>query len=524
MTILKTQTKTMRGRRLPPIALALSSAAAIGLLVGINAVPASRAETPTPAPLTAAPWVGYADLVESIMPSVVTVTTSTKQRAELIDERPESFREFGKRGMGEEEMRRFAERFFRSPDGRGLPGMPPGMQGPHGGGQVVGAGSGFIVESDGLIVTNNHVIANADEVTVALNDGRELEAEIVGTDPATDLALLKIETDEPLPVVKFADSDQVRVGDAVIAIGNPFGLGGTVTAGIVSAKAREIGAGRYDDFLQIDAPINRGNSGGPTFNLKGEVIGVNTAIRSPTGGSVGIGFAIPANLTQNIVADLEDDGLVERGWLGVHIQALDKDLAEGLGLDKPEGALVANVTDNSPAKSSGIEQGDVILDFNGKPIATLRDLTRAVADTDPGSEVDVTIWRDGTKKTIAVEVAQMPSEQQMANADTGQKLGDETPKLGLALAALDQDTRRAMDLPADAEGAVVTQVLPGSPAAEKGIRQGDIIVEAGNETVSSPKSVANAVRAAAKRGDEAILLLIKRGGQDRFIAVRLDRA
>ncbi|MGI9502715.1 MAG: trypsin-like peptidase domain-containing protein, partial [Geminicoccaceae bacterium] len=323
--------------------MALCSVAALGLLVGMNAVPTSHAETATP--LTAAPWAGYADLIEQIMPSVVTVTTKVKRDAETVSEGTTPHGDFG--GM-DEEMRRYMERFFGE---RGM----PGPRGPMPHGPVAGAGSGFIIDPSGLIVTNHHVIQGADEVTVTLNEGMELVAEVVGTDPDTDLALLKVSSEEALPVAKFSESDAVRVGDAVSAIGKPFGLGGTVTAGIVSAKAREIGAGRYDDFLQIDAPINRGNSGGPTFNLEGEVIGVNTAIHSPTGGNVGIGFAIPSNLAEQIVMDLHDDGMVDRGWLGVHIQSVDEDLAATLHLQAPSGALVAQVTRDSPAAAAGLE-------------------------------------------------------------------------------------------------------------------------------------------------------------------------
>ncbi|MGI9418737.1 MAG: Do family serine endopeptidase [Geminicoccaceae bacterium] len=512
MNIINPQTTKQPTKRRAGLALALSSVAALGLLAGINAVPSSHAETATP--LAAAPWAGYADLIEQIMPSVVTVTTKVAASADRVSDDRDFPREFG--GM-DEDMQRFMERFFGE---RGM----PGQRGPMPHGPRAGAGSGFIIDDSGLIVTNHHVIQGADEVTVTLNDGRELDADVIGADPDTDLALLKVESGAGLPVAKFADSDGVRVGDAVIAIGNPFGLGGTVTAGIVSAKAREIGAGRYDDFLQIDAPINRGNSGGPTFNLEGEVIGVNTAIHSPTGGNVGIGFAIPANLTQKIVADLEDDGMVERGWLGVHIQAVDDDLAEGLGLDAARGALVARVADDGPAAAFGIEQGDVVLSYGGEPIETLRDLTRAVADTDPGSSVEIAVWRDGAEETLAIEIAQMPSEQTVASVDGEDELGEDTPKLGLALARLDDEIRSDMDLPDSVNGAVVTDVLPGSPAAEKGVRQGDVIVEADSQAVIEPKTVADAVRSAVERGEKAILLLIKRGDQDRFVAVRVDQA
>ena len=517
MNALNPLSRESRSKRKAGFALALSSAAAIGLLVGLNAVPASHADTPTP--LTAAPWAGYADLIEEIMPSVVTVTTKVNAEPDPVSERRREFRgrDFG--GM-DEEMQRFMERFFGDRGFRG----PRGPHGPMPHGPRAGAGSGFIIDQGGLIVTNNHVIDGADEVMVTLNDGRELEAEVIGADPDTDLAVLQVESETPLPVARFADSESVRVGDAVIAIGNPFGLGGTVTAGIVSAKAREIGAGRYDDFLQIDAPINRGNSGGPTFNLEGEVIGVNTLIHSPTGGNVGIGFAIPANLTQKIVADLQDDGMVERGWLGVHIQSVDADLADSLGLEDDDGALVSRVTEDGPAAEFGIEQGDVIVSFAGQPIETLRDLTRAVADTDPGSETEVVVWRDGEKMTLAVEIAQMPSEQTLAGIEQEDTLDEEAPRLGLALARLDEALRAEMDLPDSLDGAIVTDVLPGSPAAEKGLRQGDVIIEADHQAVADPKTVAEAVKSAAERGDKAILLLIKRGDQDRFVAVRIDQA
>lgn len=512
MNALNDQNQDQRKRRSASLPLALCSVAALGLLVGMNAVPTIHAETATP--LTAAPWAGYADLIEQIMPSVVTVTTKMNGDVETASDRGVPHGDFG--GM-DEEMRRFMERYFGE---RGMPGQPgPAPRGP-----AAGAGSGFIIDESGLVVTNHHVIQSADEVTVTLNDGRELDAEIVGTDPDTDLALLKISSEQALPVARFAESDGVRVGDAVIAIGNPFGLGGTVTAGIVSAKAREIGAGRYDDFLQIDAPINRGNSGGPTFNLEGEVIGVNTAIHSPTGGNVGIGFAIPADLTQKIVADLRDDGTVERGWLGVHIQAVDDDLAESLGMEEASGALIARVTEDGPAAAFGIEQGDVIVSYDGQPIESLRDLTRAVADTKPGMNADVVVWRKGEEQSLDVEIAQMPSEQTLASVEGNEELGDTTPKLGLALARLDAEVRSEMDLPDSLDGAVVTEVLPGSPAAEKGLRQGDVIIEADHQAVTEPKTVSDAVQAAVERGDKSVLLLVKRGEQDRFIAVRIDQA
>ena len=495
-------------------ALALSSAAAVAVLAGMSTGEATNAATTTP--IVAPAWPGYADLIERVMPAVVSVTVKRKAAAEAIAT-PEGF---GPEGGSDNEMfERFMERFFnergreqfRMPQ---MPQMPRGMP-------MAAAGTGFIFDADGFVATNSHVVAGADEVTVTLHDGREITATVVGTDPDTDLAVLKIEHDGPLPFVTFADSDNVRVGDAVIAIGNPFGLGSTVTAGIVSAEHRVIGAGRFDDFMQIDAPINRGNSGGPTFNLQGEVIGVNTAIHSPTGGNVGIGFAIPSNLARQIVIDLHDDGMVDRGWLGVHIQSIDEDLAATLDLDAPKGALVAQVTADSPAAAAGLEQGDVILSYNGEAIDTLRDLTSKVANTKAGDEAEVVVWRGGDEVSLEVAIGQMPGGEQVVAAL--EEPDDDTPKLGVALAKLTADDREAMDLSDDLEGAVVTEVTPGSPAAQKGLQRGDVIIEADRKKVSEPKMVIDAVREAAERGDETILLLVKRQGQDRFVAVRLER-
>jgi serine protease Do len=506
-------------RSLRVAAIAMSSAAAVALLTGIHSGTATTTSPVTP--IVATPWSGYADLVEKVMPAVVSVTVERAAAPETVT----GWREFGgPEAMPDREMfERFMERFFGDRGGMQPFQMPQMPEGP-GGAPMMAAGTGFIFDQDGYIATNNHVVADAGEVTVTLYDGRELPAAVVGTDPDTDLAVLKVDADQPLPYVEFANSDTVRVGDPVIAIGNPFGLGDSVTAGIVSAEHRVIGAGRFDDFMQIDAPINRGNSGGPTFNLEGKVIGINTAIHSPTGGNVGIGFAIPANLASEIVADLREDGQIERGWLGVHIQEIDRDLAANLDLDAPKGALVAQVTPDSPAAAAGLERGDVILSYDGKEIKELRDLTKMVADTDPGTAADLTVWRHGGEMTLGVEIGQLPGNDQVVAAAEQQPAENGAPRLGVALARLTPDARQAMELPNDLEGAVVTDVQPGSPAAEKGLQRGDVILEADHQKVTEPKSVADAVRAAAERGDPSILLLIQREGQDRFVAVPLERA
>ena len=524
--------------RLRYAVVGLSSAAVVGLMVGMGPVAAvdeQQVEPQQVAPVVAPQWEGYADLIEQVMPSVVAITVQRDMGADLAMEpgqprleprepgaSPEDFfRRFGEGGgPSDDMMRRFMERFFGEEMPEAQPTPPPRdfrFAPP------VAMGSGFIIDESGLIVTNNHVVAGASTVTVKLHDGTEVEGEVIGRDPDTDLALVQIETEQPLQAVVFADSATVRVGDPVIAIGSPFGLGGTVTAGIVSADHRAIGAGRYDDFLQIDAPINRGNSGGPTFSTRGEVIGVNTAIQSPTGGSVGIGFAIPANLVKEVVDDLREDGYVTRGWLGVMIQGLDGDLAAAFGLDQPRGALVSGITPDSPAAASGLEQGDLIVEFEGEPIESVRDLTGKVARTAPGTQAAVVVLRNGAEETVQVDIGKMPVEDlQLARADEAVP-DDETPRLGLSLSPLTPDMRESFDLGSEATGVLVTDVQPGSAADEKGLRPGDVIVEANRASVDEPRGVSQAVREAADRGDESVLLLVRRDGQDRFVAVPVAR-
>jgi serine protease Do len=472
------------------------------LLVGAASPPVAAA---VPPPHT------FADVVERITPAVVNIsTTKAIGGGESAPEFPfpqpppgspfeDFFREFFDRDRSPEEMPR----------------------------RTASLGSGFVVDPAGFVVTNNHVIAEAEEISVVFGDDTTYEAELVGRDSKTDLALLKIVGDAPpggFPAVTFADSDTVRVGDWVIAIGNPFGLGSTVTAGIVSARSRDIHAGPYDDFLQVDAPINRGNSGGPSFNLNGEVIGINTAIFSPSGGNVGIGFAIPSNLAVPVIESLKADGRVKRGWLGVRIQTVTDEIAESLGLDEDVGALVASVTPDGPAEAAQIEPGDVILEFDHKPIDRMRGLPRIVAETPIGKEVEVEVWRRGERTTFAVTLGELPEEEELA-ALTEQ--GADVPptsaaieSLGVTVATITEELRTRFELPEDAQGVVIVDVAEGSAAARESLRPGDVIVEVGQEEVSSPPEVAAKVGQAQQDAKKSVLLLIDRSGDLRFVALR----
>jgi serine protease Do len=399
-------------------------------------------------------------------------------------------------------------------------GAPNGQPGP----RAASLGSGFIVDPSGLIVTNAHVIANADQITVTLSDDTVLQAQVVGRDTVTDLALLKVDAKTPLPAATWGDSTKAKVGDWVLAIGNPFGLGGTVTAGIISATARDIHSGPYDDFLQTDASINRGNSGGPMFNLEGEVIGINTAIYSPSGGSIGIGFAVPAALAQPIIDQLKTTGKVERGWIGARIQPVTDDIAESLGIDKAHGALIAAIDPDSPATQAGLRPGDVILSYDGKPVDRSRQLPRLVADSAPDKPVKVTIWRDGKEAEVTLTVAAYNP-----NRPQPQPPAPEQPKppptvdaLGLKIAKISADLRKQFSLPDGARGIVIVDVPQNSPAATQGLRPGDLIVAVGDAQVSAPDDALAHIAAAKKAGRKNVLIRVEREGNFRFIAMPVE--
>ena len=388
-------------------------------------------------------------------------------------------------------------------------------------------GSGFIIDTSGVVVTNNHVIADADEINVILNDGSKIKAELVGVDKKTDLAVLKFKPPKPLVSVKFGDSDKLRLGDWVVAIGNPFSLGGTVTAGIVSAKNRDISSGPYDSYIQTDAAINRGNSGGPLFNLDGDVVGVNTLIISPSGGSIGIGFAVPSKTVAGVVDQLRQFGELRRGWLGVRIQSVTDEIAESLNIKPPRGALVAGVDDKGPAKPAGIEPGDVVVKFDGKDVKDPKDLSRVVADTAVGKEVDVVIIRKGQEETKKVALGRLQDADKVQAAVKTDEPAPEKPvtqkALGLDLAALSKDLRARYKIKDTVKGVVVTNVEASSDAAEKRLSPGDVIVEVAQEAVSSGADIQNRVDQLKKDGKKSVLLLVSNGdGELRFVALSVQ--
>jgi serine protease Do len=410
----------------------------------------------------------------------------------------------------------FFRDFFGEKGAPGGPGSPPT--------RVASLGSGFIIDPSGLIVTNNHVIANAEQVAVTLSDDTTLQAEVIGRDAVTDLALLKVEPKAPLPAAAWGESTKAHVGDWVLAIGNPFGLGGSVTSGIISATARDIHSGPYDDFLQTDASINRGNSGGPMFNLNGEVIGINTAIYSPSGGSIGIGFAIPSSFARPIIDQLRATGKVERGWIGARIQAVSEDLAEAVGLDKARGAMIAAVDPASPAAQAKLQPGDVILAYDGKPIERSRQLPRLVADSAPESSVKLVMWRDGKEQDVELKVAAL-NPNRVAPPPPEPEKPKPPPSidaLGLKLTKLTPELRKQFSLPEGAKGIVVTEVPQNSPAAAQGLRPGDLVIAIGHEAVATPENAQHILAAVKRNGHKNVLVRVEREGNTRFVALPVE--
>jgi serine protease Do len=461
--------------------------------------------------------VGFADIVERVKPSVISVKVNINEKVASKDDNS---------GNGNDEspfqpgspMERFFRR-FGGPDG-----LPPGLRGgPRGGrGMVTGQGSGFFISADGYAVTNNHVVDGADKVEVTTDDGKTYSAKVIGTDARTDVALIKVEGGSNFPFAKLSDG-KPRIGDWVLAVGNPFGLGGTVTAGIVSASGRDIGNGPYDDFIQIDAPVNKGNSGGPAFNTEGEVMGVNTAIYSPSGGSVGIAFSIPASTVKNVIAQLKDKGSVSRGWIGVQIQPVTSDIADSLGLKKAEGALVAEPQANGPAAKAGIESGDVITAVNGETVKDARELARTIGGLPPGNSVKLNVLHKGQDKVVNLTLGQLPNSME-AKADTDDDSGKtnptkgtDVPRLGLTVAPANSVAGAGKD------GVVVTEVDPKSAAAERGFKEGDVILEVAGKSVTNATDVREAINAARTDNKNSVLMRIKSGGSSRFVAVPLAK-
>jgi serine protease Do len=445
--------------------------------------------------------VGFADIVERVKPAVISVRVKMERPVDS--------------NLNDDDLpfppgspfERFFKRF-------GFPNMP---NTPNGHEVITGQGSGFFITADGYAVTNNHVVQNAENVQVTSDDGKTYSAKVIGTDTRTDLALIKVEGKD-FPYVKLADTTP-RVGDWVLAVGNPFGLGGTVTAGIVSARGRDIGAGPYDDFIQIDAPVNKGNSGGPTFDVDGNVIGVNTAIFSPSGGSVGIAFAIPADTVKSVIAQLRDKGSVTRGWIGVQIQPVTPDIADSMGLKQATGALVTEPQTDSPAAKAGIKSGDVITSVDDSPVHDARELARRIGTMSPGTTVKLALIHQDQEKTVTLTLGTLPNEKQASNADTQRDASEsDVPKLGFKLASANQVSG------ADSNGVVVTAVTDGGVAAEHGFQVGDVILDVGGKTVSTPSDVRKGLTDARKDGKHTVLFRVKSGQGTKFVALPLGNA
>jgi serine protease Do len=498
MPLITTPRSRRPWRRMAFATVLLAGTALGGYAIGHTGLAATEAPAGAPVnPPGSNPTNGqvlpdFTNLVTQVKPAVVSITTHLQANAEQEEE--------GGQGM---------QSPFGFPFGA-MPGMHPHAH------AVEARGSGFIVDANGTIVTNNHVVKDAKSVSVTLDDGTSLPAKVVGTDPRTDIAVLKVDAHKQLPYIQLGNSETVKPGQWVVAMGNPFGLGGTVTAGIVSAQGRDIGDGPYDQFIQIDAPINQGNSGGPLFTQDGKVIGMNTAILSPSGGSIGIGFAIPSDMIKTVVAQLEKTGHVTRGYIGVEAQQVSETVAKAMHLNGSSGALLAGVQSDTPAEHAGLVAGDVITAVNGKAVKNPRDLAVDVAAVAPGDDAKLDVMHNGESKTVSVKVGQLPGEQ-TAIAGTGQQ---QQGHIGLALAPLSPDMRDQLNVPNGTNGAVVRQVEPGSPADAAGIQAGDVIVGVGDKQVDSPNAAASAIRSASK--DHAVALRIIRDGQPVFVGVNLD--
>jgi len=491
------------------------TAAIVGaaIIVGAGALPfafstsATVAAAAEPAGIIA-PGGSFAPIVDADKPAVVTVTTTMKATDTSAD---------GSNSPMDEQFRQFFEN-------QGIP-FPKQMPRQQQNQRAMALGSGFIISPDGIIVTNNHVIQNAVDIKVTLDDGTELPAKLLGADAKSDLAVLKVNAPKPLATIAWGDSDKLKLGDQILAIGNPFGIGTTVTAGIVSARGRDLHSGPYDDFIQIDAPINHGNSGGPLVDREGNVVGINTAIYSPNGGSVGVGFAIPSDEAKAIVAKLEKNGSIDHGYLGVAIQPVTSDIANAMGLSQSQGALVASVNDDTPAARAGIKSGDIVTAVGNETVKTPKDLSRLVADLSPGDKRVVTLWRDGKSMDVNVTIGGNDDSKQAANdAGDGKVQPSNQPSIGVGLANLTPDVRQQLNLPRNVEGAVVASVNPDKSAAAAGIQTGDIIVSVNDQPVRNAHEVQTAVAKAGKDGRKSVLLLIERDGNKTFVAVPFSAA
>ena len=509
-----TKTKTLLA------ALGLTTALTAPALIAPLFTAPSASAAPGAAPqAVSAPTVAgvqdFSDLAAKVTPAVVNVAVTMKAGAG--DDETQMADRDGQGGQ-QEQMQEFMQRFmerFGERGGKMMPGKPqkPGAQ------KAQAVGTGFIIDPAGWIVTNYHVAGKADSITVTLTDGRKLKAKMVGGDEKTDLALLKVESDKALPYVEFGDASKVKVGQPVMAVGNPFGLGGTVTTGIVSARGRDIHSGPFDDYIQTDAAINRGNSGGPLFGMDGKVIGINTAIFSPTGGSIGLGFAIPSSLAEPVIGQLKTSGKVERGLLGVQIQPVSTEIAESLSLGSEKGALVAQVQPDSPAMAAGIKSGDVIKSVDGKEVESIRDVTRTISAMKPGTSVKLGLWRDGKDMTVTAKVGDQKEEAGIVKASADQGDAKKEPlSYGVSLAPISKEARAELKLDDTVKGAVIAAVEPGSPADEQGLKAGDVLQQVGKDAVDGPKAAADKLKEAKKTG-KPVLMKVYREGMTRFVAI-----